>query len=142
MVRSLQRYQYEYSQLNAVWIEVEHLFREGVSDGSGPSAAFRVMNAINEWHRDVVGPLRLDFLNSIRHINGQFEAKQSALGCLIADGSAVDPFAADVVSLLLVWLHESGLSALRPSRMSLSAPCAPKRAYRSVLVFIVCRLCF
>lgn len=108
LVRSLQRYQFDPSHLAQVWVYVEVLLGEGHSEPAAPLAAYRVMNIMNEWQRDALGPLRVEFLTVLRTHNAPYEVKQTALGYLVADGEAIDPFAADVVGLLRSWLKTTG----------------------------------
>ena len=108
LVRSLLRYQFDHAHLCSVWAGVERMLSEGDVDSGAPVAAFKVMNVMNDWQRDALGELRLEFLAAIRGVQGYYAERQMALGCLIADGAAVDPFAPDVTALLKRWLAESG----------------------------------
>lgn len=101
----LEKYSYDRDRLSALWCEVASLLEE--RDVGCHRIAFDIMNVINRRHYDELGPLRVEFLQTLQRYRGDSVLREQALMCLVHDGKKIDPFAAEVSELLLKWLQEN-----------------------------------
>jgi hypothetical protein len=117
LLHSLQRYSYDFEQLCLVWTEVESLRLE-VSPVAR-TAAFAVMDAISQFHRDKLGALRWEFVRMLRGHDGDYKVMETSLSKLVDDGASIDPLGPAVVQVLLRWLQDSGA---RPAGIRVARP--------------------